>query len=368
MILWLLHLLKGSYHIPAVFFYTSTRMLLSALTTLAVTIFLGPWFIRKLYELKIGQPIRSEECPVLGELHKEKKDTPTMGGLLILFAVEVAGLMWLDLSSAYSWILLASTLFLGVIGGVDDYLKLKYKNSRGMPSRVKFTLQMVVAAGVMGVAYFLWPDYLGVYFVPFFKHPALLLHGVWLAAGFLFSLIVITGASNAVNLSDGLDGLASGLILMVAVVLGLVAFASNHIEFAHYLNIMPIRGGSEIAVFLLGLSGACLGFLWYNGHPAQVFMGDVGSLTMGGLLGICAILLRRELLLALVGGVFVAEALSVILRVGSYKLRGGQRVFLCAPVHHHFEYKGWAETKVVIRFIIVGFLLAMIGLASLKFQ
>lgn len=368
MILWLLHWLQGLYHVPAVFFYTSTRMLLAAFTTLCVTIFIGPWFIRRLYELKIGQPIRSEECPVLGELHKDKKNTPTMGGLLILFSVVVSGLLWLDLSSAYSWILIGSTVVLGFIGGADDYLKLKHKSSRGMPSRIKFALQMVVAAGVMGIAYVLWPDYLGVYFVPFFKQPAVILHGLGLVAGFLFSLIVITGASNAVNLSDGLDGLASGLILMVAVVLSLVAFASNHTGFASYLNIMPIRGGGEIAIFLLGLAGACLGFLWYNGHPAQVFMGDVGSLTMGGLLGICAILLRRELLLALVGGVFVAEALSVILQVGSYKLRGGQRIFLCAPVHHHFEYKGWAETKVVIRFIIVGFLLAMIGLASLKFQ
>jgi phospho-N-acetylmuramoyl-pentapeptide-transferase len=388
-----------SIKIPAAFHYTSTRMMLAALTTLFISIFCGPWFIRKLYELKIGQSIRSDECPLLGELHAKKKDTPTMGGLLILFAMVAALLIWMDLTHVFTLILLIATLGLGILGGIDDYLKLKYKNTKGLSGRKKLAGQLLLSGFV--ACYLLIPtvseslhvgqwfdlpvikeevgtrdvseqitlqNYASRLYVPFMKDPVFIFSGISAVAVFLLIILVITGSSNAVNLTDGLDGLAAGCLLMVAVCLSLIAFLSNHHDLSQYLNIPYVEGSGEIAVFLCGFAGACLGFLWYNGHPAQVFMGDTGSLTLGGLIGVCAVLLKRELLLAIIGGVFVAEAMSVIVQVGSFRLRNKKRVLLCAPLHHHFEYKGWAETKVVIRFWIVSLLLAMIGMLSLKFQ
>ena len=385
--------------VPAAFFYTSTRMMLAAMTTLFISIFFGPWFIRKLYELKIGQSIRMEECPLLGELHAKKKDTPTMGGLLVLFSMTVALLLWMDLTHAFTLILLFSTLVLGFLGGRDDYLKLKYKNTKGLSGKKKMAVQLLLSGFI--ACYLLIPsvseffhvgnwyeppvvkeeltgienskpislqNYVSRLYFPFFKDPVWIFSGASLLFIFFLIIIVITGSSNAVNLTDGLDGLAAGCLLMVAVSLALIAFLSNHLQLSQYLNILYVEGSGEIAVFLCGFAGACLGFLWYNGHPAQVFMGDTGSLALGGLIGICAVLLKREFLLAIIGGVFVAEALSVIVQVGSYKLRNKKRVLLCAPLHHHFEYKGWAETKVVVRFWIVSLLLAMIGMLSLKFQ
>lgn len=385
--------------IPAAFFYTSTRMMLAAITTLFISIFLGPWFIRKLYELKIGQSIRTDECPLLGELHAKKKDTPTMGGLLMLFSMIIALLLWMDISHAFTLILLISTLSLGGLGAYDDFLKLKYKNAKGLSGKKKLAVQLFLSGFI--ACYLLIPsvsdffhvgtwfepptvkeeimgqdgsepislqNYVSRLYLPFFKDPVWVFSGLSLIVVFFFIICVITGSSNAVNLTDGLDGLAAGCLLMVAVCLAVIAFLSNHIDLSHYLNILYVEGSGEIAVFLSGFAGACLGFLWYNGHPAQVFMGDTGSLTLGGLIGVCAVLLKREFLLAIIGGVFVAEAISVIVQVGSYKLRNKKRVLLCAPLHHHFEYKGWAETKVVIRFWIISFLLAMIGMLSLKFQ
>ena len=211
-------------------------------------------------------------------------------------------------------------------------------------------------------------EYASRLYLPFFKEPILIVGGGSLIFMALFFFFVITGSSNATNLTDGLDGLAAGSLIMVAGALGIIAFVSNHLEIASYLNILYVEGSGEIAIYLCAMIGACLGFLWYNGHPAQVFMGDTGSLTLGGIIGVSAVLLKREFLLGLVGGVFVAEALSVILQVASYRLRNKKRIFLCAPLHHHFEYKGWPETKVVIRFWIVGLLLAIIGIASIKFQ
>lgn len=387
--------------IPAVFFYASTRMILAAITTLLFTIFLGPRFIKKLYELKVGQHIRVEDCPMLGELHKKKKDTPTMGGILILSSMLFALLIWMDLSSSYTWVLAITTLWLGAIGGVDDYLKLKYKNTKGLSGRRKMLLQTIFSL-VLSL-YLLVPsvtnslssqdvltppvakeytqegktikthsfstkEMMARYYFPFFKEPIFVLSGLGLVAGFIITWLTVTGASNAVNLTDGLDGLASGCLIMAAFVLGIVAFLSNHADIARYLHILYIEGSGEIAIYLFALAGACLGFLWYNGYPAQVFMGDIGSLALGGILGVSSVLLRKELLFALVGGVFVAEACSVILQVGSYKLRNRKRIFLIAPLHHHFEYKGWPETKVVMRFWIIAVILAMLGLASLKFQ
>lgn len=416
MIFWILELLRdGGWHPPLVFEYTSTRMVLAAITSLLFCILVGPEFIRKLYELKIGQTIRKEECPMLGKLHEKKQDTPTMGGILILSGMVLSLFLWADFDSIYPYILLLTTLFIGWMGGRDDYLKLKYKNTKGLSARWKLLYQAVFASLI--AIYLLFPgvssnvnSFVGVsspvikleeknklyldpsflskgehkektlystipldeftsrVYVPFFKDPVLLLKGGGIIIAFALILFVIVGSSNAVNLTDGLDGLASGCLIMVAASLMLVAFVSNNIDLAFYLHIPYIEGAGEIAVYLAAFSGGCLGFLWYNAHPAQVFMGDIGSLTLGAVVGVSAVLLKREVFLGVVGGIFVAEALSVILQVGSYKLRNKRRIFLCAPLHHHFEYQGIAETKVVIRFWIIALLLALVGIASLKFQ
>lgn len=403
MLLFLIRILKEYWDIkiPSVFAYSSTRMILAAITALILTIFLGPFFIRKLYALKIGQSIRSkDECPFLAELHSKKKDTPTMGGILILFSMMVSLVLWMDFNVAFSIILLLATIWLGLIGGMDDFLKLKYKSSKGLSPRLKFIGQISFASLV--ALYLLIPavsssissgsklnppnakefvskkkavnqtlttkEYVSRLYIPFIKKPVAILDGAFTMVAFLFIVVVITGASNAVNLTDGLDGLASGCLVMSSLALALFAFFSNNIEMSRYLNILYIEGSGEVAIYLVAMAGACLGFLWYNGAPAQVFMGDTGSLALGGILGVSAVLLRREFLLAVIGGIFVAEAVSVILQVLSYRLRNKKRIFLCAPLHHHFEYKGWAETKVVLRFWLISLLLALVGIASLKFQ
>lgn len=390
-------------HVPAAFTYSSTRMLFAAITTLLITILMGPYCIRRLYELKTGQTIRVEDCPLLLELHKKKKDTPSMGGVLILGSMLVSLFLWMDLTSIYTLIFCVATVFLGLLGGADDYLKMKHKNSKGLRPRKKFALQ-VLLAGAIG-AYLIWTPgaletgqwfkeptaklethlirdgqltiqsealsskaYIGTYFLPFKKDSLFTLKGSLLAMGLLTTIFVITGSSNAGNLTDGLDGLAAGTFVMAAGVFAVFAFLSNNLEVSRYLNILYIEGSGEIAVYLSAMMGACLGFLWYNGHPAQIFMGDTGSLALGGILGIAAVLLRREVLLAIVGGVFVLEAVSVILQVFSYRYRNKKRVFLCAPLHHHFEFKGWPETKVVLRFWVIALILGLIGIISVKIQ
>lgn len=406
MLLWLFDWMRDSldWKIPIAFSYFSTRMILASVTALLVTIFLGPRFIKKLYELKIGQSIRSvEDCPLLAQLHGKKKETPTMGGILILFSMALSLLLWMDLTNVFTWILLATTVVLGTLGAIDDYLKLRYKNSKGLKARKKMLVQVLfsgcialyllcpgITQALSGKTVFRAPtakeqsmtprqgkrpaiqastlstqEYIEQFYLPFFKGPVAVLPGV---CAFLLIVLVITGSSNAVNLTDGLDGLAAGCLIMVSLVLALFAFLSNHIDLARYLNILYIEGSGEIGVYLLAMTGACLGFLWYNGYPAQVFMGDTGSLALGAILGVSAVLLRREVILALAGAIFVAEALSVILQVISYRYRNKKRIFLCAPLHHHFEYKGWPETKVVIRFWIVSLLFAIFAVASLKFQ
>lgn len=413
MIFFIINFLRDalSLKIPAVFTYSSTRMMLAAMTSLILSIFLGPYFIRKLYELKIGQSIRTEHCHLLAELHKKKKDTPTMGGALILFSMIVSLLLWMNLTNVFTLILLVTTLILGFLGGYDDFMKVKYKNSKGISGKKKLMIQVFVS--VLLAVYLLIPDvnqslqfgdwfappiikehvlvkssstetslaaldvmpqilplkeYAARIYLPFFKDPVLVFSGVFTILSVLFIIFVVTGSSNAVNLTDGLDGLAAGCLIMVAGCLALIAFMSNNIDIANYLNILYIEGSGEIAVYLSAFVGACLGFLWYNGFPAQVFMGDTGSLALGGIIGVAAVLLKREFLLGIIGGIFVAEAMSVILQVGSYRLFNKRRIFLCAPLHHHFEYKGWPETKVVVRFWIIGLLLGILGIASLKFQ
>lgn len=401
--------------IPAVFTYTSTRMMLAAVTSLVISIFVGPRFIKLLTDYKIKQSIRTDECAKLGELHQKKKNTPTMGGMLIIFSMLVSLLLWMDLTHIFTLILFLTTIILGGLGARDDFLKLKYRNPKGLSGRKKLLIQIGVSLllalyllvpafnqGIQTGKWFAPPtirehvslkaktdetppgessqqmlttkvvplqEFASRLYLPFFKEPVIAFSGGF---GFLlvalFIIFVVTGSSNAVNLTDGLDGLAAGCLIMVATCLALIAFVSNNIEFANYLNILYIEDSGEIAVYLSAFVGACLGFLWYNGHPAEVFMGDTGSLALGGIIGVSAVLLKREFLLGLIGGIFVAEALSVIIQVGSYKLRNKKRVFLIAPLHHHFEYKGWPETKVVIRFWIIGLLLAILGVASLKFQ
>lgn len=405
MLLLIIRLLQSKLgiHVPTAFFYSSTRMLLAAITTLFLTLILGPFVIRRLYEMKTGQSIRVEDCPMLAELHRKKKDTPTMGGILILFSLLTALFLWMDWSSVFTLLLFISTLFLGGLGAVDDYLKMKKKNSKGLRGRHKFLLQLLLSGAIgsyllfapgaleqgkmyhppkaktqtvsikqgyvnVGSTSLTTPEYMGRYYLPFKKGPLFLLSGGTLIFGLFITMFVISGSSNAVNLTDGLDGLAAGTIVMTAGVLALFGFLSNHLELSRYLNILYIEGSGEIAVFLCAIIGACLGFLWYNGYPAQVFMGDTGSIALGGLLGLSAVLLRREFLLALAGGIFVIEALSVILQVGSYRLRNKKRIFLCAPLHHHFEYKGWPETKVVLRFWIIGLILAIVSIMTLKLQ
>ncbi len=403
------------YKLPWVFSYYSTRMMLAAITSLLITIFLGPFFIKKLYELKIGQTIRMEECPLLGELHRQKKDTPTMGGILILFSMVVSLFLWMDLRHIFTLILLLTTLFLGWVGGRDDYLKLKYKNTKGLSGRKKLLCQVLLgsflafyllnssAAGYLQQGKWFAPpvvkeqipvkvnvdaefsspqqpqvaliskalslkEYASRLYFPFFKDPVVIFSGAFVILAALLIIFIVTASSNAVNLTDGLDGLATGCLIMVAACLACIAFISNNVDLASYLNILYIEGSGEVAIYLCAFVGACLGFLWYNGHPAQVFMGDTGSLALGGIIGVSAVILRREMLLGIIGGVFVAETASVILQVASFKLRNKKRIFLCSPLHHHFEYKGWPETKVVIRFWIIGLLLAIIGMASFKFQ
>lgn len=408
MIAFLIHYLNLHLSLNlTVFSFYSARMLLAAFSALLFVVLLGPPLIRTLEKVKGGSSIRTDGMPMLCQLHQKKKNTPTMGGLLILSAMLFSMLLWMDLSHIFTLILFVTTLVLGLLGARDDYLKWKYKNSNGISAKKKLFCQVTLAS-LLAVyllspsvyeslatsnwfqaplikeaantptlvssegttAYFQIPlqEYASRFYIPFFKKPVLELQGTFLVIAGLLIVFVIVGSSNAVNLTDGLDGLATGCLILVGSFLALFAFITNHIELSRHLNILYVEGSGEIAIYLSALVGACIGFLWYNGSPAQIFMGDTGSLALGGVIGVCAVLLKREALFALVGGVFVAETLSVILQVASYKLRNKKRIFACAPLHHHFECKGWPETKVVIRFWIVGLLLAIVGLASLKFQ
>jgi phospho-N-acetylmuramoyl-pentapeptide-transferase len=344
-----------------VFSYVTFRAILGLLTSLIFSLWTGPKMIAWLQNMQIGQVVR-DDGP---QSHLNKSGTPTMGGLMILSSISFSTLLWADMSNRYVLISLGVLLSFGLIGFVDDYRKVVRKDPKGLIARWKYLWQSAIALTVAIFLYFtaMSPDETKLV-IPFFKDftPELGLFFIVLA------YFTIVGSSNAVNLTDGLDGLAILPTVMVAAALALIAYLSGHIEFANYLHIPYIAGLEELVIFCTILVGAGLGFLWFNTYPAQVFMGDVGSLSLGATLGVIAVLVREEILLIIMGGVFVIETLSVILQVGSYKLRGGRRIFLMAPIHHHFELKGWPEPRVIVRFWIVSLFLVLLGLATLKLR
>ncbi|MBW2241441.1 MAG: phospho-N-acetylmuramoyl-pentapeptide-transferase [Deltaproteobacteria bacterium] len=340
-----------------VFRYITFRTAAATLTALFISFLLGPPIIRALARLRVGQPIRE-----IGPDHQAKEGTPTMGGLLILLSLGVSVLLWADLTNRAIWIVLGLTMSYGVLGFIDDYRKVREGSSAGLSARVKFFWQWVLAIGVALLIY-ADPAFDGELAVPFFKDftPHLGWAYVPLAA------FVIVAASNGVNLTDGLDGLAIGPVMIAAATFLLLAYAAGHAQIADYLAIKSVPGSGQLAIFCGALVGGGLGFLWFNTYPAQLFMGDVGALALGGALGAIAVVIRQEMLLAVVGGIFVLETLSVMIQVASFKLTG-RRVFRMAPVHHHFEQLGWPEQQIVVRFWIISIILALVALSSLKLR
>lgn len=361
MLFWLTQLLQGQYHAFRVFQYLTFRSILAALTALLVGFFCGPPMIRWLKRLQIGQVVR-DDGP---QSHLSKSGTPTMGGVLILLAITVSCLLWGDLQQASLWLVLFVTLGSGVVGWVDDYRKLVLKNSKGLPGRWKYFWLSVIALAAVFYLYVnaSMPIHTQLS-VPFFKSWLINLGPLFP----FFAYFVIVGSSNAVNLTDGLDGLAIMPIVMVAGALGVFAYVSSNAVYAHYLSIPFVPNTGEVTIFCSAIVGAGLGFLWYNSYPADVFMGDVGSLGLGAALGIVAIVVRQELVLLIMGGLFVIETLSVILQVGYFKYSGGKRIFRMAPLHHHFELKGWSEPKIIVRFWIITVVFVLCGLATLKLR
>lgn len=374
MIYWLYELLEEDYEsLVRILRYVSSRGLASGLAAFVLSLLLGPWVIRKLLALKIGQPIRSaEEVNKLHELHGRKEGTPTMGGVMILGSVVISTLLFARLTNPLIWLCLFVTVYLGIIGFIDDYQKVKYKNSKGISPRVKLASQGVLALLVtMFLMFVQHPDHEGVMttlYFPFFNVESSFSHFQMGWAAVVFYGVYLVGFSNAVNLTDGLDGLAIGCTIVAAATFAFFNYVTGRSDWASdYLFIPHHPWSTEVTVFCMALAGAGMGFLWFNCYPARVFMGDTGSLAVGGMLGMAAICCKQELTLVLVGGVFVMEAVSVVLQVGSYKARR-KRIFKMAPIHHHFELKGWPETRVIVRFWLLALLFAGLGLASLKLR
>ncbi|MGD9108026.1 MAG: phospho-N-acetylmuramoyl-pentapeptide-transferase [Gammaproteobacteria bacterium] len=360
MLLWLAEFLKQYYHAFNVFSYLTFRAILTTITALIVSFILGPFFIRRLKFNRIKQVIRK----VGPQSHFTKAETPTMGGTMILISITIATLLWGDLSNRYIWLILFATLGFGAIGFIDDYRKLVLQNSAGLKARWKFFWQAVLALAIVIYLYITAASPTETQLViPFFKNGSIHLHWFYIP----FACLVIVGASNAVNLTDGLDGLAILPTVMVGGALGIFAYVADNIYFARYLMIPHIPGAGEVVIVCAAIAGAGLGFLWFNTYPAQVFMGDVGALGLGAALGTIAVIVRQELVLFLMGGVFVVETISVIIQVISFQLTG-KRLFKMAPLHHHFELKGWPEPRVIVRFWIITFILVLCGLATLKLR
>ena len=342
-----------------VFRYITFRSIGAAVFAFLLVLVLGPIFIRTMQRLQIGQVVR-DDGP---ETHFKKQGVPTMGGLLILASIACSSLLWARLDNVLVWLVLLVTLFYGMIGALDDYKKISKKTTDGLSAKGKLLLQ-IAGASVVGLFVYLHPTYDGQLSIPFLKNFQPDLGWFYI----VFSIVVIVGSSNAVNLTDGLDGLAAGPTVVSAAVYLMFAYLAGNVVLANYLQIPYVAGSGELAVVCGTIFGACLGFLWFNAYPAQMFMGDVGSLALGGALGTIAIIIKQEFLLAIVGGVFVMEALSVIMQVGYFKATKGKRIFLMAPFHHHFEKKGWSEPKVVMRFWIVSIILGLFAVATLKLR
>ncbi len=377
MLYWLLYEQLFNYFSPfRVFQYITSRTAFASLTALFLSVALGPWLIRKLREFQIGQYIR-EDGP---KSHTKKAGTPTMGGVLIIISIVVPTLLWAHLTNPYVWIALFAITAFGAIGFVDDYQKARKKRNLGLTGKRKMALQCAVALVVCLFLLVLREQgaYSTAMNVPFLKwlKPSLVIESLlqnpftYLFAFigfFLFVMFIVVGSTNAVNLTDGLDGLAIGLMLIASAAMTALTYTSGHKEFANYLDLVRLPLAGELSVFCGAMTGASLGFLWYNAHPADIFMGDVGSLALGGSLGVVAVLIKQEILLVFIGGVFVIEALSVILQVASFKLRG-KRIFKMAPLHHHFESLGWTESKIIVRFWIAGLVMALFALTTLKLR
>ncbi|MDR0760128.1 MAG: phospho-N-acetylmuramoyl-pentapeptide-transferase [Treponema sp.] len=342
-----------------VFQYLTFRGAYAALTTLLICFIFGPHIIEALKRFKIGQSVR-DDGPAT---HLGKGGTPTMGGLFIIFSMVIAVLLWQDWGSGMIWLTLGALLSFGLLGFIDDFLKVTRHNSEGLPVWAKLAGQFVIALVITLILYFSGGEETTLLYVPFFKNPVVDMGVLWIP----FAVLLLVGESNAVNFSDGLDGLAAGLLLLVFVILAVLAYISGRVDYSAYLGIPYIPEAGELMVFCLGVAGACVGFLWFNAHPAEIFMGDVGSLSLGGVIATISLILKKEILILIIGGVFVLEVASVIIQVASYKLRG-KRVFKMAPLHHHFELSGWAEPQVVIRFWILGGLFAIIAFSTLKIQ
>jgi phospho-N-acetylmuramoyl-pentapeptide-transferase len=375
---WLLYQkLFPYYRLFRIFRYLTFRTVFASLTALLIGLLIGPYVIEKLREFQIGQYIR-EEGP---QSHQKKSGTPTMGGVLICISILVPTLLWADLSNPYVWLVTLSTLAFGAIGFADDYIKVVHRRNKGLTAKAKLALQLVASAGV-AIALVVMETrggYSTRLMVPFAKRfrPDLVwewmghiphMHWLVFVPFIIFVMIVISGASNAVNLTDGLDGLAIGCTIIAAGALTVLTYVSGHVVFSDYLELQRMPMVSELTVFCGSMVGASIGFLWYNAHPAEVFMGDVGSLALGGAIGTVAVVIKQELLLPFIGGVFILEALSVMLQVGSYKLRNGKRIFKMAPLHHHFELVGWSESKVIARFWILALVFALFALTTLKLR
>jgi phospho-N-acetylmuramoyl-pentapeptide-transferase len=359
----LLYPLRDHWSVLNVFRYITFRAAYATVSALLISFILGPWIIARLRAWKMGQQIR-DDGPAT---HQAKAGTPTMGGVLIVAAVVVPTLLWANLTNRSIWLVLFATLSLGGLGFLDDYLHVVRRQRKGLLGRWKLIGQGLVGVVVGGGILLLHPfghEPATITTVPFLKN-VIIDFGIFYVP---FVVLVVTASSNAVNLADGLDGLAIGLVVPPAIAFGLLAYVSGNAIFARYLNIPFLAESGELAVYAGALVGAALGFLWYNAHPAQIMMGDTGSLALGGSLGVLAVLVKRELLLLVVGGIFAVETLSVMIQVLSFKYRGGKRVFRMAPLHHHFELLGWPETRVVIRFWILGILLALVTLSTLKLQ
>lgn len=378
--LYYLYNLRDQFSFLRIFQYITFRALMASGTAFVISLVLGPWLISRLRRFKIGQQVRIEDSETLHQMHGKKAGTPTMGGMLIILATAAATLLWAVPSNLYVALTLATMCFMGCVGFWDDYLKLRKKHSKGLNARGKMLMQTgwVIFMAVILLVHPETAERTRHLMVPFLKNP--LISNMGLIGSLVFIWLIIAGSTNAVNLTDGLDGLAAGCSGSVALAYLFMAYVAGHYEFATYLQVPFVKGGGELAVFCGALLGASLGFLWFNCHPAKVFMGDTGSLALGGGIAMVAILIKQEITLIIVGGVFVAEALSVMLQVAYFKLTGGKRIFLCSPLHHHFEFleKNRAEaegrdlevveTMITTRFWIVSIICALIGVATLKIR